>query len=154
MASFQTFSDPNSELGPITSMAVPAPTDSDGTTPAAPPSTDVLAAIGLYAENLIKAGKAAEGLQILSSVLRRGESAELWNDWACAAFACGDSQLAESGFRRALELDSKYRQAAINLVALLLGQGRFDESVPILHPIAASLTVEEKQILRQLATRM
>ena len=104
------------------------------------------------ARKLVEAGKPAEALLILTSALRNREDSELWNDWASVAFACGDSELAESGYRRALELDSSHRQAAINLAALLLTQKRFEESLPVIQPLVASLNQQEKEALRQLAT--
>jgi hypothetical protein len=103
--------------------------------------------------NFIATGKPAKALKILTAALRETENSELWNDWACAAFACGDSALAESGYRCALQLDPSHRQAAVNLAALLLGQVRLDESILVLETVAGRLTVEEERVLRQLAIR-
>ena len=98
-----------------------------------------------------KACKAAEALKILTSALRNKETSELWNDWASMAFACGDSDLAESGYRRALQLEPSHRQASVNLTALLLGQGRLDESVPLLQTLVGRLTEDEARVLQRLA---
>ena len=104
------------------------------------------------AKNLIEANKPAEALRVLNAAICERESSELLNDWASAACLCGDSRVAESGYRRALQLDPSYRQAAVNLAALFLQQGRFDESIPVLQSVAGSLTEEESGQLRRLAT--
>jgi GT2 family glycosyltransferase/glycosyltransferase involved in cell wall biosynthesis len=99
---------------------------------------------------LMEAGKPAEALKILISALRESESGGLWNDWGSVAFAGGDPALAEEGFRRALQLDPSHRQATINLTALLLGQGRLEETIPLFQSLAGRLTEEEGRALRQL----
>lgn len=83
---------------------------------------------------------------------REGESCDLWNRWACANFFRGDRSLAESGFRRALELDPSHREAAVNLAFLLLTQQRLDESVPVLQVLAGRLTEQEKLLFRKVVS--
>jgi len=99
----------------------------------------------------MQAGRPAQALQLLSVALRQQPSSELWNDWASAAFACGDPELAESGFRQALQLDPSHRQAAINLAALLLRQGHREAAIPVLQSLAGRLTAEEAGGLQQIA---
>ena len=101
-------------------------------------------------DGLMAAGQPAEALKILTLALRESECGELWNDWASAACVCGDPNLAEQGFRRALQLDHSHRQAAVNLATLLLGQRRFDESIPVLESLLGRLTVGERRALQEL----
>lgn len=102
------------------------------------------------AARLIEDGNPSGALMFLNSALSEYENAELWNDWACAASACGDQGLAENGFRRALMCEASHRQAAVNLTALLLVQRRLEEAVPFLQTLQGRLTEAEKQILRDL----
>jgi SAM-dependent methyltransferase len=104
------------------------------------------------ARDSMKAGRPADALVILTSALGECESSRLCNDWARLAFSCGDSSLAEFGYRRALRLETSHREAAVSLTTLLLGQGRLDESIPVLQSLAGRLTEVEKRFLRELAT--
>jgi FkbM family methyltransferase len=60
------------------------------------------------------------------------QSSERWNDWATAKFLAGQPVDAEGGYRRALELAPDNVSAVSNLGALLAGQGRYFEAVPLL----------------------
>ena len=65
---------------------------------------------------------------LLGECLLQQQTSERWNDWATARFFAGRSIEAEGGYRRALEMNSQNAQAAENLGALLVGQGRADEA--------------------------
>lgn len=111
------------------------------------------ATIGNSAAQLVQEGKLDDAEKLFESALAQRETAELWNNWATVQYRHGRNERAEQGFRRALSLDGSERQPAINLAALLLTQGRFEESIPVLQPIVGKLTLEEKEALRQLTTR-
>ena len=78
---------------------------------------------------LLMEGRVVEGSQALAEALAlsRGESAELWNDWAV-----GQLMLAERGFRRALEKEPTHEQAAANLGVLLFSIGKYEEATGFL----------------------
>jgi Flp pilus assembly protein TadD len=110
---------------------------------AVPPSH--LRGIRLFKENRIP-----EALLALDDALREGESAELWNDWATAHVAAGRFEEAEKGFGRALELDPKHCQAAVNLGVLLAGSGRLKDAIPLLKAGATGVDEEQRKIVKQL----
>jgi Flp pilus assembly protein TadD len=99
------------------------------------------------------AGNPEAAVRLLAARLQQGETSEGWNDWATAEVACGRATNAESGFRRALQLDPANHQAGINLATVLIAQRRFAEAAPILAPHEAGLSVQERTMLHQLATR-
>ena len=68
-------------------------------------------------------GRPAEALRLLEELLAVKETSDLWNDWAAVQLGSGNISQAESGFTRALELDSQNTDAAANLGLLLLGRG-------------------------------
>jgi glycosyltransferase involved in cell wall biosynthesis len=102
-------------------------------------------------EVLLAAGRHQEALDHLQLTLVKGETAELWNDWATIQFALNNMDKAELGFRRALQLDFKHRQAAINLGCLFLSCGKLSEGMALLDQHANSLTEAEKSLIAQLA---
>jgi hypothetical protein len=102
---------------------------------------------------LMREGKPQEALRLLDGAIARGETAELWNDWATVQCGCGNAGQAERGYRRALGLDGADRQAAVNLGLLLFAQGRLQEGIPLVEQHQSTLTEEEKQAIRELAAR-
>jgi Tfp pilus assembly protein PilF len=78
------------------------------------------------------AGRLEEALDKFKAVLTEEETSDRWNDWAAVQFALGSQDKAESGFRKALELDKDNLQVAANLGSLLVGQHRFIEAAPYL----------------------
>jgi hypothetical protein len=102
---------------------------------------------------LVQEGKLDQAEKLLEASLAQRETAELWNDWATLQFARGHQDRAEQGYRRALSLQGSERQPAVNLAALLLAQGRLEESMPVLRSLAGRLTEEEKEALRRLTTQ-
>lgn len=77
---------------------------------------------------LFDAGDFQGALEAFRNALAQAEPAELWSDWAAAQFALGRAEEAEVGFQLALELEPEHADALINLVALLLNQGRNAEA--------------------------
>lgn len=90
---------------------------------------------------LYRHGRLKEALEHFQSALRSKETGEFWNDWAAVQHALGASEQAESGFRKAFELDGSFLQAAANLGVLLLEQNRHVEAAPFL--LAALNTADE-----------
>jgi glycosyltransferase involved in cell wall biosynthesis len=105
---------------------------------------------GALAFQLLQEGKPQEALELLVAALAKNETSDLWNDWATVQYVCGELAQAETGYGRALDLDCSYRQAAVNLGLLLFAQGRIQESMSFLERHGATLTLQEKQRLRQL----
>ena len=105
------------------------------------------------AARLIQNGSSAEAARILIEALKQGQTSALWNDLATAFYVGGNLAMAEQGYRCALVLDESNRQAAVNLALLLLRQGRFADSLPIILPHAASLTGDEKSAMIHLVSR-
>jgi FkbM family methyltransferase len=81
---------------------------------------------------LYQAGRFEEAARALEASFREQPNTELANDWAAAELASGRIASAERGFMEALRLDPGNADAAANLGALLAGQGRAKEAVPIL----------------------
>lgn len=81
---------------------------------------------------LFQAGDYEQAAQVLAKSMLEGQTSERWNDWATAKFLAGQPVDAEGGYRRALELAPDNSAAASNLGALLAGQGRYFEAVPLL----------------------
>src|SRR5579875_1610380 len=73
---------------------------------------------------LLRTSQFEAALQLLESAIAELETAELWNNWATVQHAAGCPFKAEQGYRRALLLDPRDRQACVNLGLLLLEQER------------------------------
>lgn len=92
--------------------------------------------------------------QLLGAALAEQPAAgELWNDWATAQNACARPHLAELGFRLALRSDPPDREAAGNLGALLVGEGRFRDALPLLEGAELEANEETRPIVSQLVNR-
>lgn len=105
------------------------------------------------ATRLLKQKQPNEAVKLLEAAMKAGETAELWNGWATATFACGDPVRAEQGFKCALELDGLQTKAAVNLAMLLMMQGRYEESIPILKPVSDTLTEQERTAISKLIAK-
>jgi len=95
-------------------------------------------------------GRVAEALCLLEELLAAEETAELWNDWAAVQMGAGDLGKAETGFTRALELDSKNTDASANLGLLLLGKGDSVRALPLLTRVLPALPVEQRKLVEAL----
>jgi len=69
---------------------------------------------------------------LLAQSLLENQTSSGWNDWATAKFLAGGLAEAEGGYRRALEMEPDNVQAVANLGALLAGQKRYSEAIPLL----------------------
>jgi tetratricopeptide (TPR) repeat protein len=93
------------------------------------------------ATELYAQGKLAEAAQALSEAIGENETSEIWNDWAAVQARMGQFVDSERGFRRALEMNSKDKQAVENLGALLYSRKRWAEAKSLL--MEALVTTEE-----------
>jgi len=78
------------------------------------------------------------------------ESSERWNDWAVTQTALHRPEEAEEGFRRALELNGRYAQAAVNLGALLIRLDRVAEALTFLDGVLKCLDGNHNASVRSL----
>ncbi len=104
-----------------------------------------LRGIRLFQENHIP-----EAILVFDEALGEEETAELWNDWATVRIAAGRFEEAERGFSRALELDPKHCQAAVNLGVLLAGSGRVKQAIPLLQGGATGIDHEQRKVVLKL----
>jgi len=79
-----------------------------------------------------QANRLPEALRLLEIAIAQQETADRWNNWASVQFRGGHARAAELGFRRALELEPGFSQAAANLGAVLAADGKLDASVAML----------------------
>ncbi|HWF90903.1 MAG TPA: glycosyltransferase [Terriglobales bacterium] len=84
---------------------------------------------------------------LFGKALGEDETSELWNDWATAQFHLSNLEEAEEGYRRALELDDKNVEAAVNLGILLERDNRPSEAMEWLEQAVAKVAEPEKSSL-------
>ncbi len=84
------------------------------------------------AVHLFQEGDYDSAALLLAESLLEEQTSERWNDWATAKFLAGHPTDAEGGYRRALDVDPQNAQAVANLGALLAGQQRYAEAIPLL----------------------
>lgn len=100
--------------------------------------------------NALKAfqeGRIEEAARLFGKALGEEESSELWNDWATAQFHLSNAEEAEEGYRRALELDDKNVEAAVNLGILLKHANRNSEAIEWLEQAIPKLTHPDQSSL-------
>lgn len=93
---------------------------------------------------LYQAGRFEEALALVREALSDGETAELWSDWATIQFRRGAAGEAEAGYRIALEKNPQEAQAAANLGAILISQGRAAEGLFFLERGLPAMTPEQR----------
>ena len=98
-------------------------------------------------------GRSSDALRLLQQLLEAGETSELWNDWAAVQLALGDTERAEAGFSRALELDPDNTDATINLGVLLLSRGDSTRALPLLTSVLPLLPAAHRQTVNALLAR-
>jgi tetratricopeptide (TPR) repeat protein/sulfatase maturation enzyme AslB (radical SAM superfamily) len=91
-----------------------------------------------------KQGKHKEALGLIERALKSEETSQRWNDFATMQLAVKNFVVAESGYRRALELDPANQLAAANLVGLLEGLGRDQEASQFLSAASAELVQKNR----------
>ena len=100
-----------------------------------------------------KRGDAQQATTLFRDALLQHPSSELWNDWASAQKACGRPQLAECGFRRALEMNGRNKQATANLGVVLASLERYQEAIPLLERAKRSAKGAESAVLTGLLSQ-
>jgi Flp pilus assembly protein TadD len=99
------------------------------------------------------AGELDQCVRLMEAALRLEESAERWNDWAAAQLTRGNTTESEQGFRRALEIDAAYSQAAANLSVLLASQERNLEAIHYIESALVGIAAEQRVELNSVLTR-
>lgn len=94
----------------------------------------------------------AEALRLLEKGLAEQETADRWNNWGSVQFRNGNLRAAELAFRRALELEPQFAQAAANLGGLLAADGRIDQAMVMLERALAGQGMDSGQ--RDAATQL
>src|SRR6266481_716528 len=97
---------------------------------------------------LYEAERFDDALALLRQALGDAESSELWSDWATVQFRRGETSEAEAGYRIALQMNPNETQAAANLGAMLLAQGRTSEALPFLERGLATMTAEQRTAMQ------
>jgi 2-polyprenyl-3-methyl-5-hydroxy-6-metoxy-1,4-benzoquinol methylase len=80
-----------------------------------------------HATELFAQGRVLEASECLSEAIQKGESADLWNDWAVVQLS-----LAEQALRRAIELGHFHPDATTNLGLLLFTMGKREDAAALL----------------------
>jgi glycosyltransferase involved in cell wall biosynthesis len=91
------------------------------------------------AAKLYQEGKLEDASRVFGEALLERETSDRWTDWATVQLARKRTEEAESGFRRALELDGGNTAAALKLGVLMTNLGRFKTAIPYLEMSAARL---------------
>jgi O-methyltransferase len=98
---------------------------------------------------LLEQGQSEEAVRLFAVALEQEPSSERWNDWAAGQMACGHTDKAEEGFRRALSIDAADGQASVNLGVLLAGLGRETEAVPFLKAAAEKIGEPQRAVAQE-----
>ncbi len=93
---------------------------------------------------LYEAERFDEALALLRQALGDAESSELWSDWSTVQFRRGETGEAEAGYRIALQMNPNETQAAANLGAMLMAQGRSVEGLALLERGLGAMTPEQR----------
>jgi glycosyltransferase involved in cell wall biosynthesis/tetratricopeptide (TPR) repeat protein len=89
-------------------------------------------------------GRFAEAIRLLEALLIELPSSELWNDWATAQLASGDTTKATDGYSKSLAIDPANHSAALNYGVLLCSLGRIEEGKSLLQEVLPSVSDAER----------
>jgi tetratricopeptide (TPR) repeat protein len=116
------------------------------------------------AEELRRAGRYQEGIDLLVDVLRYGvEKAQVYFRLGNLYFDSGDLSRAEYAYKRAIEEDPKHASAHHNLGVVYRRQGKIAQSVKMLkkakkleirYPRPVKLNPEQKKLIKRMALPM
>jgi hypothetical protein len=95
----------------------------------------------------------SQAIALLAAELEKGETAELWNNWATLQCRSGNTAKGLDGFLRAHTLAPGDRAIGMNLGLLLLSLARFGEAHSYLSPFSKTFSAEEKRLIQQLVAR-
>ncbi len=97
-------------------------------------------------------GRLPQALRLIEECLAEGETADRWNNWASLQFRNGNVRAGELGFRRALELEPQFGQAAANLGAILSRDGRTEAAIAMFERALRGNSIDNAQ--REAAKQM
>ena len=100
------------------------------------------------AVNAFHLGQPQQALRLFEELLLEQESSELWNDWATVQVAIGNVHEAETGLRRALQLDPQNHPAKADLGILMLSQGDHTRGIQLIEECISLLPEQQQQVLR------
>ena len=103
-----------------------------------------------YAVYLFQQGYYADAAKHLDEILREEETGERWSDWATAHFALREFDQAERGFRRALELNPNWTEAAVNFGTMLASLGRWKEAIAVYEGALPKLEPDARAMVQSL----
>ncbi len=86
-----------------------------------------------------------EALRLLEECLAEKETADRWNNWASVQFKAGNVRAGELGFRRALELEPQFGQAAANLGSVLAREGKTEAAISMLERALQGNNIDDAQ---------
>lgn len=103
-----------------------------------------------YAVYLFQQGYYADAAKHLDEILREEETGERWSDWATSHFALSEFDQAERGFRRALELNPNWTEAAVNFGTMLASLGRWKEAIAMYEGVLPKLEPAARAMVQSL----
>jgi len=99
-----------------------------------------------------ESNRLTEALRLLEECLAEKETADRWNNWASVQFKSGNAKAGELGFRKALELEPEFGQAAANLGAILARDGKNEAAIAMLEKALQGNSIDNSQ--REAAKQM
>jgi FkbM family methyltransferase len=99
-----------------------------------------------------ESNRLGEALRLLEECLAEKETADRWNNWASVQFKSGNTRAGELGFRRALEMEPNFGQAAANLGSILARDGKTEAAIAMLQRALQGNGVDDTQ--REAAKQM
>lgn len=99
-----------------------------------------------------ESNRLGEALRLLEECLAEKETADRWNNWASVQFRSGNTRAGELGFRRALELEPQFGQAAANLGSILARDGKTEAAIAMLEKGLQGKNIDDTQ--REAAKQM
>ena len=85
-------------------------------------------------------GRLPQALRFIEESLLEEETADKWNTWASIQVRGGNSRAGELGYRRALEREPHFGQAAANLGAVIANRGQFQAALQMIEKALAKAT--------------
>jgi tetratricopeptide (TPR) repeat protein len=100
-------------------------------------------------------GRLPQALRFIEESLLEEETADKWNTWASIQVRGGNSRAGELGYRRALEREPHFGQAAANLGAVLANRGQFQAALQMIEKALgeSDLDITQQAAAKQLLER-
>jgi FkbM family methyltransferase len=87
----------------------------------------------------------SEALKFIEDGLAQEETPDRWNNWASIQVRDGNTLAGELGYRRALELEPRFGQAAANLGAIFASAGRLGAAIRMLERAVNGNNIDNAQ---------